>query len=183
MEQPIKSRVCFVIMKFGEKNTDDYLRQQSIYEDIIKPAVEEAGLGYLQRADDIMKPGSVVKDIVQYLANADVVIADLTHQNPNVFYELGVRHALRGRVIMLTQSTEDIPFDLRNYRVVQYTPDSPAGFRQVTTQIRQNLRQLVKDEHILDSPILDTLSERFCPKFKNPTSPRQHKIVWSGKFR
>jgi hypothetical protein len=59
-----KKRICFVIMKFGQKDTEEAKRQKSIYEDIIKPAVEEANLGYeCLRADEIMEPGSVIKDI------------------------------------------------------------------------------------------------------------------------
>jgi len=173
MENKKNQRDCFVIMEFGKKDTEEYLRQRSIYEDIIKPAVDESGLGYTcRRADEIMRPGSVIKDIVNSIRNADVVIADLTGQNPNVFYELGVRHSLRGRTIMLTQTMEDVPFDLRNYRVIQYIPDSPAGFRQVTKQIRENLQQLAQDDRIFDSPVLDSLPPKTREKLDERIEPQ-----------
>lgn len=155
---------CFVIMKFGQKDSPEYELFRSIYEDIIKPAVEESGLGYTcVRADDIMRPRSIIKDIVEYLWTSEIVIADLTDQNPNVFYELGVRHALKGRTIMLVQSIDDVPFDVRNYRIIEYSPNSPKGFRKVTTEIRNHLEELHNDPKATDSPVLDILPDFIHP--------------------
>jgi len=156
--------ICFVIMKFGKKDTPEYKLHRSIYDDILRPAVEESGLGYkCVRADDIMRPRSIIKDIVELIWKADIVIADLSDQNPNVFYELGVRHALKGRTIMLVQSMEEVPFDVRNYRIIEYSPNSPSGFRQVTVAIRNHLQELYNDPQASDSPVLDVLSSIVHP--------------------
>jgi hypothetical protein len=172
MKKHENNRICFVIMKFGEKDTQEFQRQKSIYQNIIKPAVEESGLSYrCLRADEIIRPGSIIKDIVKTLWEADVVIADLTDQNPNVFYELGVRHAIRGRTIMITQSMADIPFDLRNYRVIQYSPNSPEGFRQVTQNIRKNLTQLSEDEKLVNSPVMDSLPKEAISQVQELEQP------------
>ncbi len=63
------------------------------YEDIYKPAIEDAGFDS-KRADDLYRPGNIVNDIWTYTKEASVILADLTNKNPNVFYELGLAHAI-----------------------------------------------------------------------------------------
>jgi len=65
------------------------------------------------RADNLLNQQNILKDIIQSIHNSDLVIADLSGLNPNVFYELGLAHALRKNVILLTQDIEQLPFDLR----------------------------------------------------------------------
>lgn len=72
-------------------------------------------------AGDLGNQQNILKDIVEGIANADVVIADLTDQNPNVFYELGLAHAMNKKTIIITQSIADIPFDLKSYRAKEYS--------------------------------------------------------------
>ncbi len=112
----IEEDLCFVLMPFAEEF-------QPIYDDHIKPAVEGAGLRCV-RADDLFGPQAIIYDIWQYICRARVVVAELTGRNPNVFYEVGLSHALDKKVILLTQSMDDVPFDLRHLRciVYEYTP-------------------------------------------------------------
>lgn len=86
-----------------------------IYETLLRPAAESAGYACRRSRPTT---GNIIRDIVNYLADADAVIADLTGQNANVFYELGIRHAtrsIRGRSILITQRKKDVPSDLRDY--------------------------------------------------------------------
>ncbi len=96
---------CFVISPFGGWN-DRY------YSEIYRPAVEGAGLDP-KRADDLYRPSAIVHDIWAYVKTSRVMLGDLTGKNPNVFYELGLAHAVGKPVVMVTQSIEDVPFDLR----------------------------------------------------------------------
>ena len=73
------------------------------------------------RADDIRAHQNILKDIISALAESALIVADLTGSNPNVYYELGLAHAFRKRVILLTQQVDDLPFDLRSYRVIPYS--------------------------------------------------------------
>ena len=88
---------CFVVMGFGKKTdfqTGRVLDLNKSYQYMIKPAVEDAGLECV-RADEIVHSGTIDVPMYHQLLTADVVIADLSTSNPNAFYELGVRHALR----------------------------------------------------------------------------------------
>jgi tetratricopeptide (TPR) repeat protein len=113
---------CFVAMPIRKDGTPEHAHFKAIYDQVIRPVVTAAGYA-VTRSDEIQRPGAITRDIILSLADADVVIADLTDLNPNVFYELGVRHALRGRgtlMIVDTSRTESIPFDLGAYRVIQF---------------------------------------------------------------
>ncbi len=97
MKQKIKTKLCFVIMGFGKKT--DYksgktLNLDATYNEIIKPAVEECEIECI-RADEISHSGSIDKEMYRKLLLADIVIADISTNNANALYELGVRHALR----------------------------------------------------------------------------------------
>jgi hypothetical protein len=97
-----------------------------IFENILKPAIEEAGLEYNCRRSSATR-GNIVAAIMRDLNDAYVVIADLTDQNPNVFYELGVRHSLKNRTIIIAQKREDIPSDLQNYAYHVYSWKTQKG--------------------------------------------------------
>jgi tetratricopeptide (TPR) repeat protein len=107
----------FACMPFGVKEDIDFDR---IYRELIVPAVESAGCEAL-RADYEREPGSIQADMFQELLLADLVIADLSIDNPNVWYELGVRHALRARGAILIQTyREKQPFDIYTDRKLRY---------------------------------------------------------------
>ncbi len=85
----------------------------------IRPACELAG-AYCERVDEQIFQESILQRIYNQISKADLIIADLTTRNPNVFYETGYAHALGKRAILLTQNDEDIPFDLKHYPHIIY---------------------------------------------------------------
>ncbi len=110
--EQVQQNVCFTIMPFGGY-FDEY------YEEIYRPAIESAGL-VPRRADDLFRPSTITNDIWIYTHQAKIILADLSDKNANVFYELGLAHALAKPAILITQSMDDIPFDLRALRVIVY---------------------------------------------------------------
>src|SRR4051794_21138721 len=108
------ARTCFVIMPFSTTPSCTEDQWTDIFQTLFKPAVEGAELGYECRRSTATR-GNIVGTIIQELNDSYVVIADLTDRNPNVFYELGVRHALKDRTIILSQDRDHIPFDLLGY--------------------------------------------------------------------
>ena len=109
----------FIISPFGEP-FDGY------YREVIRPALDAAGHSVL-RADDIFALGTVMTAVYQSIAESDLIIADTTGVNANVFYELGIAHSLRKPVIIMTQSSDTVPFDIRHLRNIVYRP-SEAGW-------------------------------------------------------
>ena len=112
----------------------------TIYEDHIRPAVESLdGLSCL-RADDIYDNRPIMEDIWRYTNEARMLIAELTGRNPNVFYETGIAHTVGKEVILITQSMEDVPFDLKHLRciVYEYTP------RGIAT-LEENLKNTISN--------------------------------------
>lgn len=118
----------FVLMPF-DSSFDD------IYQLGIKPACVEAG-AYGERVDEQIFDETILQRIINQIAKADIIVSDMTGKNPNVFYETGYAHALEKRVILLTQRTEDIPFDLKHHPHIVYngriTDLKPELIRRIT---------------------------------------------------
>jgi tetratricopeptide (TPR) repeat protein len=119
----MSSRRAFIVMPFGLKTTasGSAIDFDTVYQQYLKPAVEQAGL-FPHRADADKFGGSIHADMFQELLLADLVVADLTIDNPNVWYEIGVRHALRMAGVVMTYALRDrLPFDVAGQRMVRYT--------------------------------------------------------------
>src|SRR5271155_2904688 len=110
---PTKS--AFVIMPFSPTATED--AWDTIYDHVFKPTLEQCGY-HCTRAEVSM--GSLIASIVEDLIEADLVLADVTDRNANVFYELGVRHALRRETIIVSRGPDHVPSDLKGYWFLTY---------------------------------------------------------------
>ena len=104
---------AFVLMPFDPEFED-------IYSDLIARTLESEGFT-VERADSSLDQENVLKDIIHGIARAHLVVAELTGMNPNVLYELGIAHALGKPTVLLTQAVEEVPFDLRSYRMIVYS--------------------------------------------------------------
>ena len=139
---------CFVIMGFGKKTdfeTGRTLDLDKSYKNMIKPAVEAAGLKCV-RADEIVHSGAIDVPMYEQILNADVVVADLSTSNKNAFYELGVRHALRPHttVIIAEDGMKTFPFDLNHIVIRQYHHlGEDIGYSEVV-RFQELLRDAIK---------------------------------------
>lgn len=145
---------AFVLMPFDPEFDE-------IYNLFIADALDEAGYTFF-RADDIRNQQNILRDIVTAIETSDLVLADLTGANANVYYELGIAHALGKPVILLTQSISELPFDLRAYRVVAYSTHFA-----VVQKAREELVALARGARdgtvVFGSPITDFLSRMPAP--------------------
>jgi len=153
---------CFVIMPFGGW-FDNY------YVDIYIPAIENAGFES-KRADDLYRPGNIVNDIWNYTKESTVVLADLTNKNPNVFYELGLAHAITRPAVLITASMDDVPFDLRSLRVIVYDKNSPNWGDLLEDKITKALKETLKNPEDAIPPtfleVADTKKIEVSPESK-----------------
>ena len=103
---------------------------------------ELEALGYqCNRADDIWNNQHILDDIIELIKTAAVVVCDLSNRNPNVFYETGIAHTLGKEVILLTQSDNDFPFDLRSIRYIRYLNNNQ-GRQEMIIQLFERVRNL-----------------------------------------
>ncbi|MFC1927352.1 hypothetical protein ACFLW7_02090 [Chloroflexota bacterium] len=149
---------CFVIMPVSKTKSCTATQWTTIFNEMIKPAVLGARLGFTcERSNPCT--GSLIRDILNELNKADVVVADLTDTNPNVFYELGVRHTLRNRTILIAQDMKFVPSDLRSYWVIVYRKGL-SGLRDFRNKIREVLREMMRNPENPDNPVADFLGEK-----------------------
>ena len=141
---------AFVIRGFGQKAGVDFER---VHAELIAPALQEAGIDG-GTTGDILQAGNVREDMFRELVLADVVVADVSVHNANVFYELGIRHAVRNRsTVLIRARIDEVPFDLRTDRYLSYDPVSAAAS---VPQLVQALRETLASERI-DSPVFQLL--------------------------
>ncbi|MEV6664293.1 hypothetical protein [Streptomyces nigra] len=147
---------CFFISPIGTANSDVRRRSDQILKHIIKPACQECGYSAI-RADEIDNSGMISTQILERILNDGIVIADLTDQNPNVFYELAVRHAVRKPFIQIIAEGQNIPFDVQGIRTIELDHqdlDSAASAREsITKAIRA-----IDEGQPVDTPMTYTLN-------------------------
>jgi hypothetical protein len=148
---------AFIVRPFGEKNGIDFER---VHAELIAPALVDAGLPG-DTTQKLTYAGNIRMDMFGELLLAHLVIADISIHNANVFYELGVRHALRDkRTILIRCKGDEVPFDLKTDRYLEYERDNPAAVRKgLVDTIRATL-----DSERRDSPVFQLLPELQPPK-------------------
>lgn len=127
----------FILMPFAEE-------LRPVYEDHIRTVVSNLHLK-VGRADDFFTNGSIMAEIWNAINYATIIIADCTGRNPNVFYEIGISHAIGKQTILITQSMDDIPFDLRHLRVIMYKYD-PRGMKEFEKALKKTIQTLQAEE-------------------------------------
>jgi tetratricopeptide (TPR) repeat protein len=153
--------LCFVLMPFGKKPTSvgSLVDFDAVYEQLIAPIIDEAGLEPL-RADEEMTGGIIHKPMFERLILCEYAIADLTTANANVFYELGVRHAVRpwSTVLIFAKDSGQLPFDVAPLRAMAYNLSTgggiPTDIGATKTELIERLNEAKESKNsAIDSPI------------------------------
>jgi hypothetical protein len=132
---PPKNQV-FVIMKFGNKELD------SAYEGVIKPVIEHYEYQCI-RIDEIQDSGKITDQVLEYIATSKYILADLSGERPNCYYEAGFAHALGKQLIFTIRKADIIHFDLAGYRFIQW--DTEAELRRELNKRFESLKQESQD--------------------------------------
>lgn len=132
------SDTCFVMMPFANP-------LGSYYEKIYKPAIEKAGLIPIRADNEIFGTGKIMDQIWSGIQSARILIAELTARNPNVFYELGLAHALQKPVVLISSNEQDVPFDLHHIRVIYYDVTDPFWGNKLIEKVAENILSALKN--------------------------------------
>jgi hypothetical protein len=180
--------LCFVLMPFGRKfdSLGRNIDFDAVYSELIAKAGLGAGLDVI-RADEEQVGGTIHKPMFERLLLCEYAIADLTGLNPNVFYELGVRHALRPRttLILFAEGTQ-LPFDVAPLRGIPYGIDEsgrPVRTEESIRLIRARLEALRQDQ-IEDSPVYQLIDD--MPRVEvdhAKTDLFRHRVRYSQEFK
>jgi len=144
-----KEKECFVIAPIGEKNSQTRKRSDQILKNIVKPAAAECGYVAI-RADEIFEPGPITDQVIQRIIEDPLVIADLTEGNPNVFYELALRHAFKRPVVQLIRTGDTIPFDVRGMRTIEVDHHDMKSVEEARKKIVAQIRAYEGKKTIID---------------------------------
>ena len=145
-------KTCFVIAPIGEDGTGTRERSDLVLKHIIDPAVESYGYKAV-RADNIDRPGMITTQVIQHVLDAPLVIADLTERNPNVFYELAIRHITKKPFIQIIQEGEGIPFDVSDTRTIRVDHNHLGRAAEAREKIQAQIESLEADPNDLETPI------------------------------
>ena len=143
---------CFVIAPLGEPESETRKRSDQVLKHVIRPAVGECGYEAI-RADEIDKPGIITSQVLQHIVDDPLVVADLTERNPNVFYELAIRHALRKPLVQLMKKGEQIPFDVAGARTIFVDHHDLDSVAEAKERIADQVRELESDPSGMETPI------------------------------
>jgi hypothetical protein len=164
-DQPISGRnatqasfdnTCFYITPIGAEGSDFRKHSDLFLSHVVEPALEQFGLKVV-RADQIGEPGIITRQVFDFIVKSKLVIADLSFHNPNVFYELAVRHMLKKPVVQITRIADPVPFDINQVRTIvidnsdiySLIPRLEIYKSEIATQARKAL----EGEASVDNPI------------------------------
>jgi len=147
---------CFYIAPIGDEGSDPRKHSDLFLGSIVEPALEPFGLNVV-RADSIDKPGVITRQIIDYIMRSRLVIADLSFHNPNVFYELALRHAVKLPIVQIIRSSDKVPFDVNQMRTIQIdTTDIYSLVPRLDSyraEVANQVRRALEADHVVDTPI------------------------------
>lgn len=160
-------KVCFVISPIGDADSETRKRSDQVLKHVVRPAVTTCGYKAV-RADEIDKPGMITSQVIQHVVNDPLVVADLTERNPNVFYELAIRHALRKPLVQIIRKGESIPFDVAGTRTIYVDHKDLDSVEAAKSEIIDQVKALEKDSTDIETPISVSLDLQLLRQSEKP---------------
>src|SRR5258705_8718823 len=148
-------QTCFVVGPIGAEGSDTRKRADALLKHIIKDVLESAPFNMqVDRADEMAKPGLILTQVIERVVHADLVVADLADlKNPNVFYELALRHAVRKPVVHMLLKGHELPFDVATQRTIYYQTDDLSVAAEAKADLKKHVEAIIEDPTAADNPI------------------------------
>jgi len=160
---------CFIISPIGEINTEVRHRSDEILNHIIRPILQEYNYKAI-RADEISEFGLITNQIIEHIVYSDLVICDLTYKNPNVYYELAIRHIVQKPIIQIIDENEDLPFDVINTRTIKINHRSLTGASNAKIKIKEYLIKIESGLNKIQTPTSSVIDFDITLFDKSPLS-------------
>jgi hypothetical protein len=165
---------CLVLMPFKKEF-------EVIYQKVYKPACMKLGLE-CYHVGEISQPGSITRDIVKGILNAECIIADLTGANANVFYELGISHSYGNNSVMTALQGEKLPFDIRSYRVIFYRRTA-SGRLSLAKKLKRTIKEITTLSNKPNNPAQEVYADNPIPKITELLNRAVAEVVEKAKVR
>ena len=170
---------CYIIGPIGNPGSDERAWADKVRKYIVEPAVLESGYDGPRRADDPdITP--IMTDIIQQMFDADLVIADLTGNNANTFFELGIRHCAQKPVIHLMKKGQSWPFDLGDNKIIPVSTDID-DVQQAKADIKARLQAIEKNPDLFHSQVHVHIKLRQFDMFQKSDAIDSHQVVETFK--
>ena len=153
--------ICFFMAPIGDEGDVERKHSDMVLSTLVTPALSQSGLNVV-RADQIVKPGMISKQIIEHILKSRLVIVDLSFHNPNVFYELAIRHLLGKPTVHIVKRSDGIPFDIGNFRTIELEDMGYEFVARIETHkvtIANYVREALDGSSSSDNPILTFFPE------------------------
>ncbi len=147
------TKTCFIISSIGKEGSEIRAKADEKFDLIFKPVLNELDYG-VTRADKIGSPGSISREIVENIISSDLVIADVSDENPNVFYELAIRNAVKKSVIVFKGLEQTMPFDIYDKRAISIDMAKPRVWENAKILLKKQVNESEKKPETASESIL-----------------------------
>lgn len=162
------TKTCFVISPIGPEGTQTRKRSDQVLKYIIQPIAEKCGYNVI-RADQIPQPGMITPQVIDHILDDDLVIADLSEKNANVFYELALRHATKKALVQIIHYTEKMPFDVADMRTIHFNYQDMESVEKAKEDLGKQIKAVEVSPDTSDNPITRAVTFRALTQSSNPS--------------
>jgi hypothetical protein len=161
------TKICFFIAPIGEEGSEDRDRSDQVRDFVVKPIAEKFGYRVI-RADEISKSGVITSQVIEYLFDSSLVVAYLAAGNPNVFYELALRHAVRKPFVQVIEEGQKIPFDVSALRTIKLKYGDYRSAEECRSELSKQIESLEKSPEEVDSPVSQAIDVKALRESNKP---------------
>jgi hypothetical protein len=175
----IKELTCFVVAPIGADGSETRKRSDQVLRHVIDPVITELGFAKAVRADKISDGGLITRQVIDNIWSADLVVADLTGSNPNVFYELALRHAFGKPFVQVAVGTvpEQLPFDVADQRTIFFDHKDLDAVEEAKNVLHRFISATMAADAVVESPVSYTMDLMSLRDSSNPEDRSQASII------